>query len=79
MSKLLRKGLRWAVLVGVAIGTVTPLLVAVWLFLQVAAGEGSRAGNILRAGFAVLMILVAVLVLGTWAGSSRSSDSRGET
>jgi hypothetical protein len=75
----LRKGLRWAVLLGVSIGTVAPLLIAVWLFLGVAAGDGSRSGNILRAGGGGLMVLVAVLVLGTWAGSSRASDRRGNS
>jgi hypothetical protein len=79
MSDPLRKGLHWAVLLGVAIGTVLPLLIAVWLFVHIFQGNGSHAGNILRAGTGALMILISALVLGIWAASSRSSNSRGET
>jgi uncharacterized BrkB/YihY/UPF0761 family membrane protein len=67
MSAVYRGSLRWVVLLGVALGTVIPLLIAIWVFIGVAQEDGSPAGNILRVGCGVAMILVAVLVLGTWA------------
>jgi hypothetical protein len=73
-----RTGRQKVALLGGLIAAASPALAAVWLFVDVASGNGSNAGDILRVGFGILLILVSVLVFGVGAIYLKASGVRPE-
>jgi hypothetical protein len=76
LDNLSRIGFNWLVLICGLFGVACPVVTAIWLFAVVASGNGSHAGNILRVGLGLLLVLIAVLVVGVGAVYLKSSNGR---
>jgi uncharacterized membrane protein YdjX (TVP38/TMEM64 family) len=58
------------------LGGTCPGVAAIWLFASAATQNGSQAGNILRVGFGVFLLLISAFAIGIAAIYLKSSEEQ---